>query len=241
MNKIEQLVLQFDKQNFLYSSTDQLGRLMQNKFVKMREMNANYYKKSDPQIKKYNDDITDLTGLIFSTQFIIEKTIQIGKIGMKSIDPESYSEILSNTKILLELSMIHENLQNEILRYTMKILDDFSYEFNTIDTQKVDAFYVRYLNNSIYGSERSFKTQNSLNYFDEIDPYFRNEFGLTFTSFYNLLVICISILLKQSIHTIKIRKLQLIEAGSLFQTNKAGLIEYHIWIETDTIHKTSQL
>ncbi len=209
LNKIELLVLQFDKQNLLYLSIDQLGRLMQNKFVKMREMNANYRKKSDPQIKKYNDDITDLTGLIFSTQFIIEKTIQIGNTGLKRIDSESYSEILSTTKILLELSIIHENLQNDILKYSLKILDNFSYEFNTIDIQKVNEFYVRFLDNSIYGSEMSFKIQNPFNYFNEIDPYFRNEFGLTFTSFYTLLVICISILLNRSTHTINIKKLQL--------------------------------
>ena len=240
MQKIEQLISLFDKEDLLFLAADQLGRIAQYKFLKMRDMFDNYKKKNESEIILYNKEIHEIAGLLFSTQFIIEKTVQMGKTNTNKIDHNQYSEMLSTTKILIDLSMVYENIQNNILNYTLKISDDYTYEFETHSVEKADEFYIRALQNNIYGTEITSTSESTLD-IDEIDPYFFNEFGLTYTNFYRLLIICISFLRNQSLHTVRIKKLRLIreirhlEKEWIFDRNTINSFLRILCISTDDL------
>lgn len=177
--------------------------------MEVQKITASYDIKSPAEIEDYNDIMGKHSLFLISTQFLIEKIIQSNGENTNRVSDTIYKELLAIAFELSELSLMRESIQYGTASYYIEIHDDHSYEFKNESDDKITNFMNKSLENDIYYTK--FPEPENSEIFHKIDKSFSDEFGLTFTDFFRLFIICISFLSIKQMHTVKIKKIVLIK------------------------------
>ena len=128
-------------------------------------------------------------------------------------------------KILLKISVLRETIQYNLLNYSIIIYDNYDFEFKSHSDDKINKYYEELIQNNIYKSDLILNNNVKSNLKQEIDPCFKDEFGLTFNDFINMMYISLVISINKKIHTIKINKNNLIKEIKLLDNFDSNKIE----------------
>lgn len=178
----------YDSADLLILANENLSQILQKKYQNTQIVLDNHEKiKLYDPISKYNQENKELLDLYLSNQFLIENFPHSQNSGTDLISVEKYTEIQALCQTLINLIIVSDHIHHRTQGFNLVI--HRNYQHDLVPTESgIDAHYYKHIENKIFDS-----FQNKPFDFNQINEPFKDEFGIDFVQFTNLLKICSTI------------------------------------------------
>jgi hypothetical protein len=178
----------YDPVDLLMLANENLSQILQKKYQNTKIVLDNHEKiKLYDPISKYNQENKELLDLYLSNQFLIENYPPPENSGTDLISIEKYTEIQAFCQILVNLIIVSDHIHHRTQAFDLVIHGNYQYDLVPTESG-IDAHYYKHIENKIFDS-----FQNKSFDFNQINEPFKDEFGIDFIQFTNLLKICSNI------------------------------------------------